>query len=295
MYLLVLAVGLLVFFAVCAVAIFLLKPKNPGRVWRAIFALVIVVGIADHLVGYLYARIWVWMAKGDATRAVHSDSVAYKYSRQPLYKTWYDPLGDKNFDPWPPGTPREVYASFLAWQAAAGFSVVQGYPKSYAAELDFGQPLEVRISTDPNDPACRWWELPVPDKARWIEDRIDKKKWLEQVRRNWDDGARAACPALHPIPRITARHLSESLLNMPATALEQALGLSEFERRRIIDLERNEVVFETRAVKFQGGWVAQFLSIGYEFGLGSLFARRFRTEPWIDTNIVPVHRPRVGG
>jgi len=204
-FLILFFIALLLLLGLCAVVIRLAKPKDPGRVWLYLLGSLITVCTVDHIVGYLYAYAWVSLAKHGAS-VVHADAVAHQYSEEPQHSTWYDHLGGRNFDPWPPGTPREVYAGYLARKAAAGFAQVQGYPKSYKAPPEYGTPFEVRISTDPNDPECRWWDVGASVKE-WNEDRIDKEQWLDQVRKNWKNGERAACPALHPISEVTAGYL----------------------------------------------------------------------------------------
>jgi hypothetical protein len=295
MFLFLFVAGLLLFLALCKAVVHFAKPKNARRAWLWIFALLLFVCTADHIAGYLYGRIWVALAKDHTVGVIETDSVAFKYSKQPLHRTWYDPLGDTNFDPWPPGMPREVYASFLAANAAAGFAVVQGYPKNYDSVVNFGQPFEVRISMNLDDPACRWWDRSetAVGKLGWNEDRIEKKKWLDQVRKNWGGGEHAGCPALHPISGITAKYLVGSYYNIPATPLEEALGLSEFNKIQLVDLKRDEIVHENRTVRFRGGWAARFLSIGYELGLGSIFARQIGVPQSLAQMIRPAHRPSI--
>lgn len=291
MFLPIVIAGLLLFLGLTWAVIRVVRPKDPRLAWRGAFIFLVVACTADHLIGYAYARMWVLMAKG-AAGSIESDSVAYQYSKQPLYRTWYDPLGDRQFDPWPPGYPVEVYAGYLAWKAAEGFALVQGYPKSYAAESRLDQLYEIRLSTNPDDPECKWWDTSAaaPNNPGWNEDRLEKDRWLAQVRRNWDGAERVFCPALHPVAKLTAKYLVDSAINLPAGRLERALGLSAFERVQIVATESNEVVAESRAVRFQGGWLAQLLSSGYEFGLGSLFARQYRTP---ELSVVPAHRPSL--
>lgn len=287
--LLLLGLGLYYFFAWAVMDI--VKPDNPKKIWKYFLFFAVFVCTADHVFGYLYARIWLELAQGESNKVVVTDSIA-------LHQTTFDlsfmgPISTNKMINAKGEDSVISYASTMVnmhsdSKKRDGYSVIQALAPTYQWPIKDFSVYELRISSNANDPRCRAFFM--EDKTRSAQWHVDwRARWRKAAAENLDGGDTAQCVAAQQIPRITANYLKQDTI-YNVTPVQQLLGLGyPMVSQKILEVSTGKVLGECRFVEFSGGWIQRKIIVGLE---GNHFSKSLESSSGCP-EYIPKTRQRI--
>jgi hypothetical protein len=244
--------GLVLYFLIAWVLIRVTKPRNPEKVWKWLLVITLLACTADQITGYLYARTWILLTRGDPSKSIIDDSVVLEFKTRSARRSMDDPEG---------------------WIEPFYQMVTHGYAKlelirhqqvgGVASTPDFFE-LSL-VQSDLNSGCVPFINL----SSRTKEILLSKTSTIV-------DGRTVRCISVKPINRIHARYLIKKIED--DIVFKDVFGISWSYRHLVIDLEKHLVISEARVVDFEGGWVKRTFWTGLDSGVTNSI--RYRSYPF---------------
>lgn len=248
--------GLGVYFLISWVLLLFLKPENPKKAWHLLSAVAVFVCTADHVMGYVYARTWVLLARGNPGMQVKSDSILLVFDNT-TEKTpddagyWVEPFVE------------------MVSHGYKKIEVIQRHRLDRPSKRL--QTFELRVVREDFVPGC--------DLFKNMDTRV-KTSLLAMAEKEIVDGGKARCISVNPIDRVSAHYSIERISNK--LPLSNALGIASSYRVSAINLKTQSTLSEYRSLRFEGGWVKR--TFWTELDSGKTNWTTFRSRPFERTD-----------